>query len=79
MDVPISEDERVELWNLEFFVRLGFDGDAVSALLHWRADPHEAERLITRGCSHELALRILRPLEVPYIPLLDQADSYSLV
>jgi hypothetical protein len=64
----LPEEQRVERWNLDYFVRLGFDGDAVASLLEWRVDPHDAEELVVgRGCPPELALRILTPVSVPVL------------
>lgn len=82
MTMPISEDERVELWKLEQFVRMEFDGDAVSALLFWDADPHEAHRLLFRDgarteCTHEQALRILRPLHLPAVSTQEHVEAFA--
>ena len=57
----MSDDVLVELWLLDQFARLGFDGDAIAALLAWGVDYREAERLVRAGCPLDLALRILRP------------------
>lgn len=57
----LSEDERVELWNLEAFTRMGFDGTQTANLLSWGTDAHEVEKLIARGCPTDLALLILQP------------------
>lgn len=74
MDLSIPEDERVELWRLDRLVRLGFDGDEVSLLLFWKADVHAAEDLLFRdgertACTHEQAVRILMPIDLPVIEL----------
>ncbi len=57
----LSEDQRVELWNLEAFTRMGFDGIQTANLLSWGTDSYDAKRLIDRGCDHALALLILQP------------------
>lgn len=57
----LSEDERVELWNLEQFTRMGFNGIQTANLLSWGTDAHKAQDLINAGCDHELALLILQP------------------
>ena len=79
----ISEEVQVELWNLQFLTGLGFGGEACSLLLQWGTDPHAASDLLFRdgvatSCTHEQALRILRPLEDRVlIPLVEQAEQYS--
>lgn len=65
-----AEAQRIELWHLDFFLRLGFSGDQISVLLSWRVDPHDALRLLYRDgertvCTHEQAMRILAPDLVP--------------
>lgn len=78
----LSEEERVELWKLDQFFRMGFDGDAISALLFWNADPHEAHRLLFRDgapttCTHEQALRILRPLDLPPVSTQEVVEAFA--
>jgi hypothetical protein len=68
----IREAERVELWKLGQFTHMGFDGDATSALLFWEVSPREVEALLYRNgertsCTHDQALRIVKPLELPVI------------
>ena len=70
-DTPWSElsgDEQVELWKIDQFVRQNFNGDEIATLLEWDVDPHESDKLIAGGCSTELAMRILKPLELPSHP-----------
>lgn len=62
----LSEDQRVELWHMAGFLRQGFDGMQIAALLAWGISPHDTEALLYRddqrtACSHEQALRILMP------------------
>ena len=51
--------DRVLDWREVEFVRLGFLGHDASALAATRIDTHQMEKLISSGCSHELAWRIL--------------------
>lgn len=67
--VDTTEDQRIEVWNIQFFIDLGFSGDAATLLVDWKVDPHEARRLLFREgvrtkCTHELALEILHPVLV---------------
>jgi len=59
-----SEDQRVELWRLFEFSRLGFDGEQVALLLEWEVSPADARKLMERdgertACTPELAMKIL--------------------
>jgi hypothetical protein len=54
-----AEVEQIELWRVDRFVRLGFNGEQVAALLEASVDAHEAERLVVAGCPHELVVSIL--------------------
>jgi hypothetical protein len=56
---PTDEEHRVLTWRLEQFTRLGFDAAASWRLADSPADLGEARTLTRRGCSPELALRIL--------------------
>lgn len=60
-----SEELRIEMWRLDQFARLGFDGSQTSTLLLWETDVEEARKLIAAGCAHDLAMRILCPDEGP--------------
>lgn len=74
MSTLSREDELLELeaelrslaeplvfaWRLEVALGLGFDEGAAVDLAESRADLHDVRRrLLDRGCSHELALRIV--------------------
>lgn len=68
--MTVSEDQRIEIWNMQFFLDLGFSGDATALLLSWGTDPHDAENLLYVGgqkngrrtaCEHATALALLRP------------------
>jgi hypothetical protein len=58
--IPETEVERVERWRAEALERVGFEHDS-AALLAARhdVDLHQAIELVERGCSPEVALRIL--------------------
>ena len=53
-------DEKVQRWRIEALMRAGYDSTS-AAVLAGRSDIdlHRAEALIERGCTPELALRIL--------------------
>lgn len=53
-----AEAERVEKWRQKFFDDLGFEPRQALALMLSSADPHDVERELERGCSHELAAAI---------------------
>jgi len=61
VQVHESEDERVARWRAEALERAGYDSVS-AAELAGRADIdlHRAIGLLEKGCSPELALRILR-------------------
>lgn len=55
-----GERDRVELWRSDELERAGFPHAAAHLLgTHLEVDLHQALDLIERGCSPELALRIL--------------------
>ena len=63
----LDEEQRIELWKMDQFLKMAFDGEAIALLLSWDADPHEAAHLLFRdgkrtSCTHGQALRILAPL-----------------
>ncbi|HZT94037.1 MAG TPA: hypothetical protein VE985_06135 [Gaiellaceae bacterium] len=59
-DIVETELERVERWRTAELMRVGFPGDdAVRLAARLDVDLHEAIELIQRGCSPELAVRIL--------------------
>jgi hypothetical protein len=60
-----SDELRIEMWRLDQFSRMGFEASAIAVLLDWDVEPAEARNLIENGCTHSLALRILRPLDAP--------------
>jgi hypothetical protein len=59
-DIVETELERVERWRTAELMRVGFPGDdAVRLAARLDVDLHEAIELVQRGCSPELAVRIL--------------------
>jgi hypothetical protein len=55
-----TELERIERWRAEELERAGYDSSAAARLAAARdVDLHVALALLERGCSPELALRIL--------------------
>jgi len=59
-DIVETETERVERWRTSELMRVGFAGDdAVALAARFDVDLHEAIELVERGCSPELAVRIL--------------------
>jgi hypothetical protein len=66
------EEEMVDRWKIEQLEALGFEIPAINALLLWRVDLHDVWRLMgsrpgATPCTHEQALRILRPLDAPAV------------
>jgi hypothetical protein len=59
-DIIETELDRVERWRTAELMRVGFPGDdAVALAARLDVDLHEAVALVERGCSPELAIRIL--------------------
>ena len=58
--LEVTEEERVECWRAEELERAGYDPvAAVRLAIRHYVDLHLAVDLLRRGCSPELALRIL--------------------
>jgi hypothetical protein len=55
-----DERLRVRRWRREQFIELGFTHSDAAALARSAADLHEARKLISCGCAHSTALRIVR-------------------
>jgi hypothetical protein len=63
MSTALSDEAvAVELHQIRQFGRLGFSRDDALRAINQRIDWHDVERLLSRGCSPELALAILAPL-----------------
>jgi hypothetical protein len=59
-NVRPTEQELVERWRAEELERAGYPADAAAELaMHAEVDLHHAVELLEKGCSHELALKIL--------------------
>ena len=61
LDIQVeTEAERIERWRAEELERAGYEPKAAAQLAMTRdVDLHLAVALLERGCSAELALRIL--------------------
>ena len=60
LDFIDTESDRVQQWRVEALERAGYDATAAAVLaVRTDIDLHAATALIERGCSSELALRIL--------------------
>jgi hypothetical protein len=60
LDFTDTESEKVQRWRAEALERAGYDITAAAVLaVRTDIDLHAATALIERGCSSELALRIL--------------------
>ena len=59
MSIAPSE---VETYKIAQYERLGFSFEDALMAIDQKIDWHDAERLLSRGCSPELALAILAPL-----------------
>lgn len=57
-----TQDERlrIRLWRREQFAELGFPLSDAAALAKSAADIHEARKLVSAGCTHATAFRIVR-------------------
>lgn len=56
----LEEELTVIEWRFDQLMRLGFDRDeAVAVAAQFDVDLHQAAELVAKGCSTELALRIL--------------------
>jgi hypothetical protein len=55
-----TEQQRIESWRLEALERAGYDRKSAAVLACRKdVDLHQAIALLQRGCSPELAVRIL--------------------
>jgi hypothetical protein len=60
LEHPVVEADAVVRWRFEVLLHGGYDaGSALILAGHGEVDLHEATRLVERGCSPELALRIV--------------------
>ena len=59
-EILVSEDTKVLYYLHERFTALGFDALQATTLAVMGADWQKARAYINAGCSHELAVRILR-------------------
>ena len=55
-----DERLRVRRWRRDQFAELGFTLSDASALAKSAADNHEARKLVSAGCTHATAFRIVR-------------------
>lgn len=55
-----DERLRVRLWRRDRFAELGFPLSDAAALAKSSADIHEARKLVSAGCTHATAFRIIR-------------------
>ena len=59
-DLHVDEAAEVLAWRFDALCRSGYDLDAAAVLAaNVQIDLHEAVDLVTRGCSPDLAARIL--------------------
>jgi len=59
-DIVETELERVERWRADELIRAGYDpAGAAELAARLEIDLHTATDLVERGCSPDLALRIL--------------------
>ena len=55
-----TDDQRTESWRMETLERAGYDRRSAAILAGRKdVDLHQAVELLERGCSTELALKIL--------------------
>jgi hypothetical protein len=59
-DLHVDEAAEVLAWRFDALCRSGYDLDAAAVLAaNIQVDLHEAVDLVSRGCPHDLATRIL--------------------
>jgi hypothetical protein len=58
-DIPQDELTKVESWRLHVLMEAGFPLPLAEKIAHSEADLHRAVELVSSGCSHEVAARIL--------------------
>jgi hypothetical protein len=58
-DVVIEEEECVSCWRFDQFLQLRFGEEDACLLSESDVDLNRARSLITSGCPHSLALKIL--------------------
>lgn len=56
---------KIEAWKLKQYHDQGFSAVASELLLQWKVDHHETRKMLAAGCSHTLAMEILRPVALP--------------
>ncbi len=60
LQLPVTEQERIERWRAEELERAGYDVlEAAELAARTDIDLHLAVELIERGCPHDVATRIL--------------------
>ena len=55
----LAEETKVRRWRRSQFIALGFSANDASALTKAPVDLAEVRRLVTAGCPHDVARRIV--------------------
>ena len=58
-DLAITQEELVAIWRYDQFHQIGFSDEDAYLLAESDVDLNRARSLITSGCPHSLALKIL--------------------
>ena len=58
-ETPRDEQAKVESWRLHVLIEAGYPLPLAEKLAHSDADLHRAVEMITSGCDHETAAKIL--------------------
>jgi hypothetical protein len=58
-ETPQDEQAKVEGWRLHVLMEAGYPLSLAERIAHSDADLHEAVALVSGGCDHETAARIL--------------------
>jgi hypothetical protein len=58
-EIPQDERSKVESWRLHVLMEAGFPLPLAEKIAHSEADLHRAVELVSGGCDHETAARIL--------------------
>jgi hypothetical protein len=58
-ETPQDERSKVESWRLHVLMEAGYPLPLAEKIAHSEADLHHAVELLSNGCDHETAARIL--------------------
>jgi hypothetical protein len=59
IETDLSEKQKVQTWRLHVLIEAGYPLPLAEKLADSNADLHDAVELVSAGCGHETAARIL--------------------